>query len=146
MRKMLFLALALAMALYHAVCGAEDSGMKIRLKVGDTIVRATMEDQTKKGHLTTNDYVRDIVNHQAFKGFGEIMLPWDDNTNYYDTRLNQVGSLMPYHSRVNPDIVVDTLNHMIDEVNAGKTIFYDFYTERQKQEDPAKNSTGLFFH
>lgn len=85
-----------------------------------------MENQTKKGHLTTNDYVRDLVNHQAFKGFGELMLPWDDNTSYYNTPLNQVGSLMPYHSQVNPDIVVGALNHIIDEVNAGKTIFYDF--------------------
>lgn len=125
---------------------AQGDSMKIRLKVGDTVATATMEDQPKKGHLTTNDYVRDIVNHPAFKGFGELILPWDDNTDYYDTRLNQVGSLMPYHSRVNPDIVVGTLNHMIDEVNAGKTIFYDFYTERQKQEDPARNSTGVFFY
>jgi len=125
---------------------AQGDSMKIRLKVRDTVATATMEDQPKKGHLTTNDYVRDIVNHPAFKGFGELILPWDDNTDYYDTRLNQVGSLIPYHSQVNPDIVVGTLNHMIDEVNAGKTTFYDFYTERQKQEDPARNSTGLFFH
>ena len=34
-----------------------------------------MEDEMKKGHLTINDYVRDIVNHQEFKGFGELMLP-----------------------------------------------------------------------
>jgi hypothetical protein len=105
-----------------------------------------MENPTNKGHLTTNDCVRDLVNHQAFKGFGELMLPWDDNASYYNTTLNQVGSLMPYHSQVNPDIVVGALNHIIDEVNAGKTIFYDFYTERQKQEDPAKNSIGLFFY
>jgi acetyl esterase/lipase len=110
-----------------------------------TVATAAMKGQTKKGHLTTNDYVRDIVHHPAFKGFGELMLPRDDNTSYYDTRLNQVGSLMPYHSRVNPDIVVNTLNHMIDEVNTGKTVFYDFYTEQQKQEDPTKKSTGLFF-
>ena len=31
------------------------------------------------------------------------------------------------------------------EADAGKTIFYEFYTERQKQEDPAKRLTGLFF-
>lgn len=37
------------------------------------------------------------------------------------------------------------INHMIDEVNAGKTIFYDFYTEQQKQKDQTKKSTGLFF-
>jgi acetyl esterase/lipase len=34
---------------------------------------------------------------------------------------------------------------MIDEIKDGKTIFYDFYTEQQKQEDPTKESTGLFF-
>src|SRR5574342_109700 len=49
--------------------------------------KGKMENQTKKGHLTTNDYVRDIVNHQAFKGFGELMLPGDDNTSYYNTPL-----------------------------------------------------------
>jgi acetyl esterase/lipase len=103
-------------------------------------------DQTNKGHLTTNDYVRDIVSHPAFKGFGELMLPRDDNTDYYDTRLKQVGSLMPYHSHVNPGIVVAALNHLIDEVNAGKTSFYHFYTEGQKQEDPTKRRTGLFFY
>jgi acetyl esterase/lipase len=105
----------------------------------------SMENQTKKDHLTTNDYVRDIVNNQAFKGFCELILPWNDNASYYNTPLTQVGSLMLYHSHVNPDIVVGALNHMIDEVNAGKTIFYNFYNERQKREDPAKNSTGLFF-
>jgi acetyl esterase/lipase len=106
----------------------------------------TMQDQPKKGHLTTNHSVRDLVDHPGFKGFAELVLPWDDNAPYYGTRLSQVGSLMPYHSHVNPDVVVGTLNHMIDEVAAGRTIFYDFYTERQKQQDPAKNSTGLFLY
>lgn len=34
---------------------------------------------------------------------------------------------------------------MIDEINDGKTIFYDFYNEAQKREDPEKESTGLFY-
>jgi acetyl esterase/lipase len=109
-------------------------------------VEEGMEAQTKYDHLTTNHFVRDIVSHPAFKGFGELMLPWEDNTKYFDTRLNQVGSLMPYHGHVNADVVVGALNHLIDEAGAGKTIFYDFYTERQKQEDPTKEYTGLFFY
>jgi acetyl esterase/lipase len=52
---------------------------------------------------------------------------------------------MPYHSHVVPDTVVAALNHMIDEVKDGKTIFYDLYTEQQKREDPSKEHTGLFF-
>ena len=89
--------------------------------------------------------MRDIVNHPAFKGFSQLILPRENDTYYYDTPLSNVRSLMPYHSHVDPDIVVAALNHMIDEVKDGKTIFYDLYTEQQKQEDPAKEHTGLFF-
>jgi acetyl esterase/lipase len=52
---------------------------------------------------------------------------------------------MPYHSHINPEIVVSALNRMIDEVSDGKKIFFDLYTEQQKQEDSSKKSTGLFF-
>jgi acetyl esterase/lipase len=96
-------------------------------------------------HITTNNTVRDIVNHPAFKGFSRIILPGDDDTYYYDTPLSNVRSLMPYHGHIDPDIVVSALNYMIDEVKNGKTVFYDFYTKQQKQEDPARKFTGLFF-
>jgi hypothetical protein len=40
------------------------------------------EDNSKSGemqnHLTTENYVRDIVSHTAFKGFGELLLPNDN--------------------------------------------------------------------
>jgi acetyl esterase/lipase len=103
--------------------------------------------ETKKmdNHLTTNDYVRDIVKHPAFKGFGELLLPRDNNSGCYHTQLRNVGSLMPYHSHVEPGVVVGAMNHMIDEVNDGKTIFYNFYSNGQKQQDPGKKNTGLFF-
>jgi acetyl esterase/lipase len=103
------------------------------------------KSRVMNNHLTLNNDVRDIVNHPAFRGFGELLLPGDDNSGYYNTPLNNVGSLMPYHSHVNPVEVVDALNYMIDEVQNGKTIFYDFYTFEQKQSDPDKENTGLFF-
>ncbi|MBN1934771.1 MAG: hypothetical protein JW934_08895 [Anaerolineae bacterium] len=80
-------------------------------------------------HLTTSHFIRDIVNHPALEEFGNAMLPQDDNTAYYDTRLTNVASLLPYHSHVDPDIVVGAINHMINEVSDGKTIFYDFYAD-----------------
>jgi acetyl esterase/lipase len=96
-------------------------------------------------HLATSDIIRDVVNHPAFKGFGSHILPRDDNTYYYDTRLNNVGSLMSYHNHVDPAIVIGAINHLIDQVSDGKTAFYDFYTDEQKQQDPTKRTTGLFF-
>ncbi|MDR0573881.1 MAG: alpha/beta hydrolase [Tannerella sp.] len=96
-------------------------------------------------HLTTGDYVRDIVNHPAFEGFGELLLSRDDNSSYYNIPLSGVSSLMPYHGNIRPDVVVSALNRMIDDVNSGKTIFYDVYTGQQKKQNPAKNNTGIFF-
>ena len=95
-------------------------------------------------HLKTNDTVLDIVNHPAFQGFSQYILPWDNNTHYYDTPLDNVNSLLPYHNHVDPEIVVEAINHMIDEVGEGKRIFYDFYTEMQKQE-ATKEFTCIFF-
>lgn len=108
------------------------------------------EDEGNNGnmgtHLTTDNYIRDIVNHPAFEGFGDLLLTRDNNSSYYDTPLSNVGSLMPYHGNVRPDVVVGALNHLIDEVNDNKTVFYDIYTEQQKQQDPAKRNTGIFFY
>jgi acetyl esterase/lipase len=59
--------------------------------------------------------------------------------------LSNLGSLLPYHSHVRPEIVVGALNHMIDEAGKGRPIFYDFYTETEKREQPEKRNTGLFF-
>ena len=97
-------------------------------------------------HLTTSNFIREIVNHPAFEGIGELMLLHDNNSGYYNTQLRTVGSLMPYHSHVEPGIVIDAINHMIDDANDGKTIFYDFYSDEQKKNDPGKKNTGLFFY
>ena len=103
-----------------------------------------VEPQKQKRHLTVNHFVRDIVRHPAFEGFGELMLPWDDNTKYYDTRLNQVGSLMPYHSHVNADVVVSALNELIDEVDSEKTSFTISILNGKSERIPPKSIPDSF--
>lgn len=97
------------------------------------------------GHLTKDNYVRDIVNHPSFIGFGELLLPRDDNSGFFNTRLTDIGTLMPYHGHVVPDDVVRALNFMIDEADVGRIVFYNFYNDEQKKQDPGKINTGLFF-
>jgi hypothetical protein len=104
-----------------------------------------LEAENVRTHLTTGDDVRDLAKHPAFSGFGELLLPRDNNVSHYGTPLSDVASLMPYHRNVRPDEVLDAVNHMIDEVSKGRDIFYDIYTEQQKQQDLAKRNTGLFF-
>jgi hypothetical protein len=73
---------------------------------GDVRIRSEISDETGEvnSHLTTENFVRDIVNHPAFNGFGELLLPRDNNSGSYNTPLRNIGSLMPYHSHVEPDM------------------------------------------
>ena len=52
---------------------------------------------------------------------------------------------LPHHNYIRPLVVTNALNYMIDEVLAGKTIFYDFYTPQEKAADPTKENAGLFY-
>ena len=96
-------------------------------------------------HLGVDDTVGDLLKHPAFDGFGRLLLPWDDRR--YDTtmRLGEIGSLLPYHSRVDAKVVVASLNRMIDDASAGRAVFHDFYTAAEKQAEPSRGNTGLFF-
>ena len=114
------------------------------MKLPDGKAKA-LKEHPNYHHVTTGDSVRSVVDHPAFSGFGDYLLPWDNRPQQLDILFSDIRSLLPYHSHVNPEVVVDALNYMIDQVDAGQTIFYDFYTDRQKQLDPAKNTAGLFF-
>ena len=98
-------------------------------------------------HLSVVSTISDVVAHPAFAGFGSLILPWDDRAPDLNMQLREIGALLPYHSEVNPVDVVSALNRMIDDAGDGKQIFYDFYTEAQKNAEPTKRNAGLFlFH
>ncbi len=96
------------------------------------------------GHLTTANTVKDVIAHEAFAGFGQFILPaerrYDDNMPLAD-----VTGLLPYHNYVTGERAVETINTMIDYVHDGNRLFYDIYSDADKQVDSRKNNTGLFF-
>jgi acetyl esterase/lipase len=102
-------------------------------------------DRSTGRHLTVDDRLRDLLNHPAFGGFAHLILPADHCDYDEGMPLSNLGSLLPYHTHVHPDTVVDALNRMIDDVNGGNPVFDSFYTKAQMREDPTKSSTGLFF-
>ena len=96
------------------------------------------------GHLSVNSRLGELLHHPAFAGFAHLLLPWDGRTYDADTPLRSLGDLLPYHSEIRPDDMVGALNHMIDEVGAGRKVFHDFYSEAQKRALPARRFAGLF--
>ncbi len=96
-------------------------------------------------HLTVQSTISDILGHPAFAGFGRLILPWDDRV--YDERLplTRIGSLLPYHTHVDPETVVPALNRMIDDAAGGRKVFYSLYSAEQMRQDPSRRHTGLFY-
>src|SRR3990172_9435417 len=106
---------------------------------------ATGEKRASLEQLGVDSHLRDILHHQGFAEFSRLLLPWDGRTYDEDMRLSDVGSLLPYHSHVVPQIVVSALNHMIDDARNGRTVFHNIYSDVQKRDEPARAHTGLFF-
>ena len=96
-------------------------------------------------HLRVDDTVGELLEHPAFRGFAGLLLPWHDRR--YDTtmRLREIAALLPYHTHVDPAVVVTSLNRMIDDAAAGRTVFHEFYTAAEMEAEPSRRNTGLFF-
>ena len=101
--------------------------------------------QTPAVHLRVDDTIGDILEHPAFAGFGRLLLPWADRRVDTTMRLREIGSLLPYHTHVDPAVVVSSLNRIIDDAAAGRTVFHDFYTAAEKEAEPSRRNAGLFF-
>src|SRR5512143_2902374 len=100
---------------------------------------------SQRGHLGVESTLGDLLRHPAFAGFARLILPWDDRAYDEQMPLTRIGSLLPYHSHVDAETVAGALNRMIDEAVRGRTVFYRFYSEAERQQEPARGNTGLFF-
>ena len=123
---------------------AQNMSDRAAAEPGFPITTISMSQQDTM-HLTGDSRIGDMLRHPAFAGFGHLLLPWDERRIDETLRLKEISTLLPYHSHVDPQTVVSALNRMIDDVHAGKTIFYDIYSRAQKQADPELAQTGLFF-
>jgi acetyl esterase/lipase len=136
----------IALSVLLASCSVSaQRAIVIQTEVNAGIPVAEVASESMRRHLTTSDRIRDLLNHPAFAGFGRLLLPWDDRVVDEDMPLSMIGSLLPYHSHVDPEVVVRALNRMIDDVDRGQPVFFDFYTESQKRDQPAMKHAGLFF-
>jgi acetyl esterase/lipase len=96
-------------------------------------------------HLSVHHRIQDVLRHHGFEGHANLLLPWDDRAYDEQVPLSHIAALLPYHNHVEPAVVVNGLNRIIDDVGRGETVFHRFYTARQLLDDPSKRHTGLFF-
>lgn len=96
-------------------------------------------------HVNADTTIGELLSYPAFAGFGRHLLTRDGDSSRTDLPLRDIRTLLPYHSIVDTDTVVASLNHMIDDAAVGNAIFYSCYNNEERGSDRGKESTGLFF-
>lgn len=84
------------------------------------------------------------MNNPVFGSYGRLLFPVHRSIS--DTlTLENVSSILTWYNYVRPEKTVEIVNTLMERAAGGETIFYDIYTEAEKQADPDKADTGLFF-
>lgn len=95
--------------------------------------------------LNKDTLISAILNEEKFKGFGQFIFPTQWGNPDSSMTLNEVDSLLPYHSHIDVDTTIKVIDYMYQQVNDQHQIFYDIYSDEEKKKDPTKKDTGLFF-
>lgn len=85
--------------------------------------------------LTIGNTLADMLAQPQLAPFARHLLPRPEHGRL-DLALADVARLMPWHSEIRPQIVVDSLNRLIRDIRLGRRVFYSFGGEAE---------TGLFF-
>jgi len=124
-------------------------GLRTAFGVFDGAISAPVSDAPRGSQLSlkplrVDDTIGALLSHPAFAGFARLLLPWDDRPYDETTSLRDIASFLPYHSHVEPGVIVSSLNRLIADVQSGKTVFYDIYSNVEKQRELSLKDTGLF--
>ena len=100
------------------------------------------ESVTTYDAVTEYTKIEEVINDPAFGEYGRLIFPVNAGYMSGDT-LGNLG--LAWYSGIRPEKTVEIVNYMKSQVSSGEKIFYDIYSEEDKEEDPAKKDTGLFF-
>lgn len=141
MRKNVFMAILICIAVFLTACTAEtnDADIDTDFKGAETSVQANQNDTEQ---YTVNTKISDVINDPVFGDYGRLIFPV--NNSYYSG--DTLGELeLTWYNNIDPNKTVEIANYMRSHAENGDVIFYDIYTDKEKEADPAKEDTGLFF-
>ena len=100
------------------------------------------ENTEQTAYYTVDTPISTVINDPAFGDYGRLIFP--ANSSYYSG--STLGELrLTWYNNIDPDKTVEITNYMRSHAESGDTIFYDIYSDEEKELDPAKEDTGLFF-
>ena len=103
-----------------------------------------LHEEVDQKMVDESTLVTKVINMPAFDGFGQFLFP-SEASFYGEMTLDNIDILLPYHSHINTNTTVEVINTLLELSESGETLFYDIYTEEEKDKDISKGNTGMFF-
>ena len=98
--------------------------------------------KSEQNAFTVDTKIKDVITDSVFGDYGRLLFPADRG--YYSGET--LGKLsLTWYGNINPKRTVEIANFMKRQAEAGDTVFYDIYSEKEKARDLDKKNTGLFF-
>lgn len=102
------------------------------------------EKQETVEKVTEKTLVKQVINNPVFGSYGRLLFPVDEVIS--DTlALEDMEEILPWYHNIKPEKTVEIINTLMERAANKETVFYDIYTEEEKQKDKEKENTGLFF-
>ncbi len=95
-------------------------------------------------YFTKDSTIGDVINNEAFAGFGNLIFPVDRSYDL-DTTLADIDDIYIWYNNIDDDTTVNIVNFLKEESDRGEEVFYPIYTEEEMNSDPDKRNVGLFF-
>ena len=145
MKGRAILASALCLALSLTGCGAGGADRAQTAQQEPAQQEPAQQEPAQReptGPFTADTPVEAVLQDDAFGDYGRLLFPVD--TGYWSG--DTLGELqLTWYNNIDPEETVEIVNTLWQRAEAGKTVFYDIYTEAEKAQDPDKADTGLFF-
>ena len=85
--------------------------------------------------------VVDVISDPVFQNYGRLIFPVDRHIDR-NLMLKDAGDIFVWYNHIIPGRTVEIVNYMKSQAKNGNKIFYDIYTDEEKQKDPWKNEYG----
>ena len=95
--------------------------------------------------ITKKTRVEEIINAPLFSRFGKFIFPLEERMPREGATIDDIQELLPFHTYINSDTTLNVLEYLKEKSKNSQEIFFDYYSEDEKDKDPEKKNTGLFF-
>jgi acetyl esterase/lipase len=97
-------------------------------------------------HLTATSSFGEVLDNPAFAGFALYMTPTEDPSAVPILPHYKLPDVAPRFGQVwDPQTLADGLNFVVDQVNAGRKVWYPLYSDKEIAADPSKKTAGVWF-